>query len=91
MTEWPKWRDAGCLQKMAAGNGWFVKFWEDMFNATHDGQIDTWDYQRLFTMWRHNAVSIMPAHNMVANFGLQRFRNSYKRKGAALGNTTSAS
>ena len=69
MAEWPRWRDAGWLQKMAAGNGWFEKFWEDTFNATHAGQIDTWDYQRLFTMWRHNAVSIMPAQNMVANLG----------------------
>lgn len=45
------------------------KLWEYNFIATRDGYIDTWDYQFLYTCWKHDLRSIAPCKNMISNIG----------------------
>jgi hypothetical protein len=45
-----------------------VKF--EHFSRTHAGEIDTWDYQWTFTVWRNKAVTILPEVNLVENIGI---------------------
>jgi len=52
--------------------GW-IKFWLYYFNITAAGEMDTWDYQWLFTQLYYNKVSVFPAKNLVKNIG---FSNS---------------
>jgi hypothetical protein len=69
MKDWPAWRDTHCMRRLSDGNSLFERYWRDIFNATYAGSIDTWDYQRLFTMWQHDGLSIFPRNNMVTNLG----------------------
>ena len=69
MRNWPAWRDSGGLRTISGGDKLFEDYWRTIFDATYAGKIDTWDYQRLFTMWERNGVSILPSRNMVANLG----------------------
>jgi len=69
MRDWPGWRDVGGLKNISGGDRLFERYWQDTFDSTHAGLINTWDYQRLFTMWQYNGVSILPTRNMVMNIG----------------------
>jgi hypothetical protein len=46
-----------------------IKYWTMIFERLYRGLIDTWDYQWLFTCWRHNGLSIQPNINLVSNIG----------------------
>jgi hypothetical protein len=39
------------------------------FKQVQKGKLDTWDYSWLFTLWRHQGLSIVPNNNMVINLG----------------------
>ncbi len=45
------------------------KQWLDLFDGVYRGEIDTWDYQWLFTHWNHTGLSIAPQVNLVSNLG----------------------
>jgi hypothetical protein len=44
-------------------------YWRMKLAATAARQIDTWDYQWVFTLWRMNAVAITPPVSLVENIG----------------------
>jgi hypothetical protein len=44
-------------------------FWKDNFDATYEGRVDTWDYQWVYTNFKHDRLSIVPNWNMVENIG----------------------
>jgi hypothetical protein len=46
-----------------------IKYWTMIFDRLYRRLIDTWDYQWLFTCWRHSGLSIHPNVNMVSNIG----------------------
>jgi hypothetical protein len=46
-----------------------VAFWTDVFSKTFQDEIDTWDYQWVFTNFINNRVSINPAVNLISNIG----------------------
>lgn len=69
MSRWPAMSQAGKLDKLSCGNRMFVRYWENMFYSTYRGEIDTWDYQWLFTLWDMGALAIIPAHNLAQNIG----------------------
>jgi hypothetical protein len=69
MKDWPGKRESGFLRRISEGNVLCEKYWREIFDATHAGSIDTWDYQRLFTMWQHDGLTIFPRNNMVTNMG----------------------
>ena len=45
------------------------RFWLDMFDYAKSGNINTWDYQWMFSMWQAGGTSITPRANMVSNIG----------------------
>lgn len=46
-----------------------ANYWLQIFKTLHAGLIDTWDYQVMFSAWRHDYVHIFPSRNLVANLG----------------------
>ena len=44
-------------------------YWYLIFKNVHEGLIDTWDYQWVFTSWVNSGISIFPKHNLVTNIG----------------------
>jgi hypothetical protein len=46
------------------------KFWINIFKKVYNGEIDTWDYQWTYAIWKNHGLSIIPNKNLVVNIGL---------------------
>lgn len=44
-------------------------FWERLFKKCINGEIDTWDYQWMASVWYNNGLTITPSVNLVTNIG----------------------
>lgn len=65
---WPEWRQSSDWRRM------FLSFnerlhWENVFELTYQGKIDTWDYQWMASLWRHGRITAVPNVNLVSNIG----------------------
>jgi hypothetical protein len=64
--EWSEWneiiRRVNPVQNQA-------NYWLQIFKTLRAGLIDTWDYQVMFSSWRHEYVHIFPSRNLVTNLG----------------------
>jgi hypothetical protein len=49
-----------------------ANYWLQIFNALQTGLIDTWDFQVMFSSWRHGYVHIFPSQNLVTNLGYDK-------------------
>jgi hypothetical protein len=45
------------------------RFWLEMFRYAKSGNINTWDYQWMFAVWKQKGIAITPAVNLVSNIG----------------------
>jgi len=68
MKFWSETKKSNLLKNILK-NRRAVKYWEKIFQATHDKKINTWDYQWLLTQWVHNGLGIIPNINLVSNIG----------------------
>jgi hypothetical protein len=68
MRLWPKFRETPWLSNLL-GSLSAAEFWRPVFDRVHQGQIDTWDYQWMFSCWSQNGLAILPAANLVSNIG----------------------
>ncbi|MCM2255889.1 MAG: glycosyltransferase family 2 protein [Vicinamibacteria bacterium] len=68
MRDWPRERERGWLREI-----WPVpeleRYWQARFDETHRGEIDTWDYQWAFAMWRHRGLQVVPDRNLISYIG----------------------
>jgi len=39
--------------------------WNNIFNKLYTNQIDTWDYQWVYTVWVNDGLTILPTKNLV--------------------------
>ncbi len=46
-----------------------VKFWIKTFDALYNNEIDTWDYQLCFLLFKSQGKCIVPGKNLVSNIG----------------------
>jgi hypothetical protein len=68
MSCWPEFRKAGRLKKICTEP--FEASWrKQVFDAVHQGRVDTWDYQWAFAKLVQGGLSIVPACNLVSNLG----------------------
>jgi hypothetical protein len=71
MKEWPSWRDGGGLNRISARDPPFNSYWRHVFDTTHRGAIDTWDYQWQFANWRLGRLAILPRASLIQNVGFR--------------------
>lgn len=45
------------------------KYWLEIFYKMKNEEIDTWDYQWNFTLWKENQLTIIPNKNLISNIG----------------------
>jgi hypothetical protein len=69
MKDWPEWRDNRGLEGLCGSTPAFVEYWQKLFNCTHAGAVDTWDYQWMFTCWKLGLKTIKPAKMQIYNIG----------------------
>ena len=46
-----------------------IKYWENSYDATYAGNINTWDYQFSFSVISNNLINIIPTQNLISNIG----------------------
>lgn len=69
MKDWPEWRDNHGLENLCGSTPAFVEYWQKIFDRTYAGEVDTWDYQWMFTCWKLNLKTVKPATMQVYNVG----------------------
>jgi hypothetical protein len=62
-----------------------IQHWEATFDRLYRGQIDTWDYQWLFTCWWHGGLSVLPNQNLVTNIGMGADATHFREGHSTLG------
>ncbi|WP_132051642.1 nucleotide-diphospho-sugar transferase [Pseudocnuella soli] len=61
-------------------------FWSANFLPTMRGQIDTWDYQWVYSIWKNNGKCIAPNFNLIQNIGFDEAATHTKSKDPVLSN-----
>jgi hypothetical protein len=61
-------------------------YWKSVLKKTQAGQIDTWDYQWVFSIWKNNGLCITPNHNLITNIGFDETATHTKRVDTRISN-----
>lgn len=68
MRQWPLSRRRFRMGRVL--DGWaMTQQFKHYFNETYSGNVDTWDYQRVFEQWQAGGLTIYPKSSLVANEG----------------------
>lgn len=70
MSDWNDHRSAAFLREYYDAPWAAQQAWERHFDNTVNRQVDTWDYQVAYAVWRHGLISIDPAVNLIDNDGM---------------------
>ena len=68
MSHWPDVRSQNALQGVLCDTE-ATRFWGQTFQATCDGQIDSWANRWMLACWLQNGLSILSRTNLVSNVG----------------------
>jgi hypothetical protein len=68
IATWPECRQHHLLQATFCDR-YEQKSWEDAFDCIYAGEIDTWDYQWVYTCFSQHRLSIVPNRNLISNIG----------------------
>ncbi|CAK8724883.1 Hemolytic protein HlpA-like protein [Candidatus Electrothrix laxa] len=69
LLSWPEIKSYGLLNDIAGGNEALANYWGNIFDTCYTGQIDTWDYQWMFSCWIQSGLTILPNVNLISNIG----------------------
>lgn len=78
MKLWPKFKQNNRIKDILQDTIQ-EKYWEDIFDNTYSGNIDTWDYQWTFCCWIQNGLSVIPQVNLVTNIGFDEKASHTKK------------
>lgn len=68
ILKWPDLRKTNFLEKQLRTKK-AIRNWTWNFDRIYKNEIDTWDYQFVFSMWMHNMLTVMPTKNLISNIG----------------------
>lgn len=68
MRQWPEMRETGFLARVLPRPE-MARLVGYLFDETHAGRVDTWDYQWAMLGWQHGRVAAVPATNLITNIG----------------------
>lgn len=68
MANWPLESKSGILENILDKEN-EILYWKEIFDKVVEGKIDTWDYQLLYSSWKHELLCIEPSVNLVMNIG----------------------
>lgn len=88
IKDFPAYKSKNLIQR-TINNSREIKYWMKKFEKVYNNQIDTWDYQWLYTIWKNEGVCITPKHNLVTNIGFRADATHTKIKNSYLANVPS--
>ena len=68
MREWPAERRNNMLSRVWPVPS-LVEHWRARFDEAHRGEVDAWDYQWAFAMWRRMGLQVAPGVNLIRYIG----------------------
>jgi glycosyltransferase involved in cell wall biosynthesis len=68
MGSWPQAKQKNWISKIHS-TAFESGYWRDIFERVHAGEIDTWDYQWLYTCWQSGGIGVIPNVNLITNIG----------------------
>lgn len=68
MTDFPLFREEKTIEKIWVDKK-VQKYWLEKLSITFSGELNTWDYQWVYTIWKNSAYSIAPNKNLISNIG----------------------
>lgn len=68
MKGWPEARRDGVMEDWCP-DPYERGYWTHIFERMHRGAPDVWDYQWNFACWQNSGLAILPAVNLVTNYG----------------------
>ena len=69
LAGWEDLRASRWLKSLDIGGLPFEFTWRRIFDQTLRAEIDTWDYQWIYSCWISNGLTIAPAKNLIRNLG----------------------
>lgn len=46
-----------------------IKYWKHVFAEAYNQEVDTWDYQWVYAIWKQQGLCVLPEHNLITNIG----------------------
>jgi len=68
MSFWPKWRESSEWATLFSDRV-EERYWRGRFDSAYSGEILTWDYPLLASVWRSGGLTVTPSVNLVSNIG----------------------
>jgi len=69
MLDWPAFERNNGLKNLRMGGLPFITTWTNILQRTYVGEIDTWDYQWIYTCLKNNGLTVAPSKNLISNLG----------------------
>jgi hypothetical protein len=69
LSRWPKYKQARGFRSVFKGDASRESSWSQYFDRTAAGEIDTWDYQWIYTVIEQGGLACYPTRNLVSNLG----------------------
>ena len=79
MSSFPKFLEERAITQLFA-NPEDQSYWLDAFNAVFNNQVDTWDYQWVYSVWTNNGLGVLPNYNLITNIGFDEAATHTKSK-----------
>ncbi len=78
MSDWPDFSKNNSIKNIWKKKN-VQKYWSKIFKDTYEGNIDTWDYQWNYAIWKNNGLSVVPDVNLVSNIGFGTGTHTLKK------------
>jgi len=90
ISTYPKFKDQNLISSLFTKNA-IQQHWISNFNLVYTHQLDTWDYQWVYSNLTNHGLAIMPFKNLVSNIGFDEEATHTIDKNSALSNLSSHS
>lgn len=80
MKKFPEFKQQNKMDKIC-GDARAGDYLLRTFERTYKGEIDTWDYQWLFSVWMQDGYGIIPNVNLISNIGFRHDGTHTKKEG----------
>ena len=72
MDSWPEFKQKTNLLSKIFFDEKTLKFRRKLFDKVYNKQIDTWDYQWLYSLIENDGYAIVPKNNLISNIGFSK-------------------